>query len=96
MHTKFEVFSVSKLNFCHINVSIVNLVCHQEVGHFEVPVDDEVAVEVLQTAKHLMHDALKGEKNSTDITFRCIKLLKLIHRESRFYILDKKILWIFM
>ena len=41
-----------------VNEFIANLVSHQEVGHFEVPMDDEIAVEVLQTAKHLMHDTL--------------------------------------
>jgi hypothetical protein len=35
-----------------------NLVRHKEVGDFEVSVHDEVAVEVLETSKHLLHDAL--------------------------------------
>ena len=35
------------------------LVSHEEVGDFEVSVDDVVGVQILQASEHLMHDALE-------------------------------------
>ena len=51
-----------KTEVCDLDAALVG---HQEVGHLQVAVDNEVGVEVSQTAKHLGHDTLHLQQELT-------------------------------